>query len=158
MRPTVQVGGILLNRQRLARESRLPHVQVVLLQKPRVGGNETACRELDHIAGHQLGHRNTVLGTVANHRCSKGDLLAQVFDGSLCLEHLVEVQDHAHHDDRDDDHRFHMAASGVRHATCHEQYQHERVGEEPKELDDGPKPFGWSEFVWAEALEPLLRL
>ena len=59
--------GALFHRKGFAGHRRLGHQKIPSLQQATIGGNQVACRQDDHIARHQRGHRDRLFHAIAQH-------------------------------------------------------------------------------------------
>ena len=135
----------LFDRQRLTRERRLAHEQVLRRDHAEVGRNHVARRQVDDVSRHQLVHRD--LSPPRHGRAGRIVLVAGALDGGVRThqraqrqrgfvraELLHEAQSGAeHHHRADDDHRL-VVAGQAGDDRENRQQEVERIGERPRQL------------------------
>ena len=128
-------AGVLLDRQRLAGERRLLHVEVACASSSRASaGTRSPADRRTTSPGTSSRRGISTPGAVAQHGRRRRHLEPQALGRPLRAEGLQEVErDRQQHHARDE-HRVDDLAQGGRDDARHEQEQHERVGERGEDL------------------------
>ena len=156
-RPARGAGGRLVGWQRFACEHRLLNGEIARLDESRVGRDQIAGREPEHIARHDVPQRRLLPGAVSEHRGRRGHRRAKLIRRLLRPVRLPEVDRDTEHDHRHDDHGIDGLTERSGNRARDEQNDDERVREEVQQLDDGRQTPDGSRLVRAVLGQPPRR-
>lgn len=147
-------AGCLGDREGLAREGGLAHVEVAGLKEHAVGGNERAGGEDDHVPGHDRIHLELRLHAISEHGDAAGDAPGEGLHRAGGAIFLREGEKAARqHDQRDDEGLAALADEGRNHGR-EDQDEDERAAELPREGPQGRGVVCGADRVGTEAPKP----
>ena len=150
-----RVARALLDRVGLAGQKRLAHEKIARFEHARIGRNQVAGGDQQHVPGDDQGDVDFTLDALADHACAHRDRLPQRRGGArgAALLHEIERDREQHQQQHDDEAR--RLARGGRHGACGEQYQHQRIAEARQEFQQQRPRAVLAEGIAAVALDPL---
>ena len=137
----------LVRRERFARQHRLLNREVARVQQTCIRGHEIPGRQPHDISRDDLSERDLLPGAVTEHGGGRRHRRTQSFGRPLRTIRLPEIDAHAQQDDRDDDPRIDVFAEPAGHRARDEEYEDQRIGEQPPDLDQGREAPRWRRLV-----------
>jgi len=127
---------VLFRRERFASQHRLLHEAVARHEYARIGRDQIAGCQQQHIARHDLGGGNRRFVAIAQHARARRDRRAQALGDVAGAHFLHEVDADRQQHHRHDDQAAREVAGDARDQACHQQHQHQRIAQ----LEDEAQP------------------
>ena len=150
-----QRSGLLLDRQRLARQHGFVDLEIDRFDQPHVRGHSVSGTQQNHIAGHQVTGRDFGFSAVPKHGRQRRCHAAERLDGTLGTKLLGEPQNDGKHHDHGDRDGFHGMAQERRQHRRHKQDDDQDVLELLQQQPPGGDSLRFPQFVLAVGRQPL---
>ena len=150
--------GVLLDRDRFAREDGLLYLETMRPQQAQVGRNLFARLHENDVAGHQVAAVDGVAFPAAQHCRARSEHLPNGLHGLLGLAFLDKADDGIGHHHGQDHQRIGEVTQQQRDPGGCEQHVDQDVVKLHEKADEGAAPGRFRQAVRAVGLEPRLRL